>query len=145
MYFVPSLKKHILQKLLRTFTSFHMIIKSSSVSVFQCMFFRDINSLWCYYLLRPLLVIKCVWEMFLYIYVTVKKLVSLKWLSVFNIPMCIMNVHKKHIMCDSTQGLGSIFSSWRGNTRDQCSVEIFSKDSFWPETSFKLIEKIIKT
>lgn len=63
---------------------------------------------------RPLLVIKCVWEMFLYIYVTVKKLVSLIWLSVFNIPMCIMNVHKKHIMCDSTQGLGSIWSRRQG-------------------------------
>lgn len=48
------------------------------------------------------LVIKYVCEMFLYINI-----------SVFNMPMCVMNFHKKHIMCDGTHDLGSVFSFWR--------------------------------
>lgn len=68
---------------------------------------------------------------------------TIRLISVFNIPMCIMNFHKKHIMCDGNQGLWiSILFFW-DNTTDQCSVETFSKHSCWSDNSFKKIDLII--
>lgn len=45
---------------------------------------------------KTVLVVKYVWEMFLYIYITVKKWISIWLISVFNIPVCFMNFHKKY-------------------------------------------------